>query len=63
MVDEWYAVRCVFQWTEAEGRPYEERITVWRCRGVLAAARQPAAAGAVPRPPFRHRLRAPERAL
>src|SRR3954470_13783522 len=105
MADEWYAVRCVFQWTEAEGRPYEERITVWRAadfatalalaeaeageyaassgvaylglaqsyatggspavrqRGVLAAARQSAAAGAVPGPSFRHRLGAPERAL
>ncbi|MDT8914276.1 hypothetical protein [Amycolatopsis sp. PS_44_ISF1] len=28
--DEWYAVRCVFRWTDADDRPYEERITLWR---------------------------------
>ena len=27
---EWFAVRCVFQWNEAGGRPYEERLTMWR---------------------------------
>ena len=36
-MDEWYAVRCVFQWTEAEGRPYEERITLWRAADLDAA--------------------------
>ncbi len=35
--DEWYAVRCVFRWTEAAGQPYEERITVWRATGSEAA--------------------------
>lgn len=30
----WYAVRCVFRWTEAGGRPYEERITLWRAGGL-----------------------------
>jgi hypothetical protein len=29
-MDEWFAVRCVFRWTEAGERPYEERITLWR---------------------------------
>ena len=29
-MDEWFAVRCVFRWTEADERPYEERITLWR---------------------------------
>ncbi|MEV6626622.1 hypothetical protein AB0M83_27520 [Amycolatopsis sp. NPDC051106] len=46
MADEWYAVRCVFQWTEAEGRPYEERITVWRAADFATAlARAEAEAG------------------
>jgi hypothetical protein len=27
--DEWYSVRCVFQWTHAKGAPFEERITLW----------------------------------
>ncbi|WP_410672168.1 hypothetical protein [Amycolatopsis sp. cmx-4-68] len=35
--DEWYAVRCVFQWTEADDRPYEERITLWRTTDLDAA--------------------------
>ncbi|PJN30022.1 hypothetical protein [Kitasatospora sp. CB02891] len=26
----WYGVRCVFEWTAASGRSYEERITLWR---------------------------------
>jgi hypothetical protein len=32
MADEqgWYTVRCVFRWTSWEGRPFEERITLWR---------------------------------
>lgn len=30
MTDEWFAVRCVFRWEEYGGRPYEERITLWR---------------------------------
>ena len=28
--DEWFAVRCVFRWTQAGEEPYEERITLWR---------------------------------
>lgn len=35
--NEWYAVRCVFRWTEAEEQPYEERITLWRAAGLGAA--------------------------
>lgn len=27
---DWYSVRCVFAWAEWEGRPFEERITLWR---------------------------------
>lgn len=27
---EWYGVRCVFEWTQRETRPFEERITLWR---------------------------------
>ena len=27
---EWYSVRCVFAWSGWEGRPFEERITLWR---------------------------------
>jgi hypothetical protein len=30
----WYSVRCVFRWTEDEGMPYEERITLWRARSL-----------------------------
>ncbi|WP_404867651.1 hypothetical protein ACI1MP_03205 [Kitasatospora griseola] len=26
----WYGVRCVFEWTAASGRSYEERITLWQ---------------------------------
>ncbi len=37
MTKEWYAVRCVFRWTEADGRPYEERITLWRADSLDAA--------------------------
>ncbi|WP_432855162.1 hypothetical protein ACQPXB_21780 [Amycolatopsis sp. CA-161197] len=29
-MNEWFAVRCVFRWTAADERPYEERITLWR---------------------------------
>jgi hypothetical protein len=32
--DRWYSVRCVFQWSQHEGEPYEERITLWRARGL-----------------------------
>jgi hypothetical protein len=35
--DEWYAVRCVFRWTEAADQPYEERITLWRAADLDAA--------------------------
>jgi hypothetical protein len=34
---EWYGVRCVFRWTEAPERPYEERITLWRAADLDAA--------------------------
>ena len=26
----WYGVRCVFRWSDEDGRLYEENITVWR---------------------------------
>lgn len=26
----WYAVRCVFQWADDVGAPYEERLTLWQ---------------------------------
>jgi hypothetical protein len=26
----WYAVRCIVRWTNWEGSPYEERITLWK---------------------------------
>ncbi|MEV4251872.1 hypothetical protein AB0J52_01745 [Spirillospora sp. NPDC049652] len=26
----WYGVRCLFRWSQAAGRPYEESVTVWR---------------------------------
>jgi hypothetical protein len=46
MTDEWYAVRCVFRWTGSEGRPYEERITLWQAADFAAAvARAEAEAG------------------
>jgi len=34
---EWFAVRCVFRWTEAAEQPYEERITLWRTTDLEAA--------------------------
>lgn len=33
----WYGVRCVFRWTGHEGRPYEERITLWRAASAAQA--------------------------
>jgi hypothetical protein len=36
--DRWYSVRCVFQWSQHEGKPYEERITLWRARDLEHAA-------------------------
>jgi hypothetical protein len=33
----WYGVRCVFQWTSHEEKPYEERITVWRATSIEEA--------------------------
>jgi hypothetical protein len=30
----WYSVRCLFRWQGWEGRPYEERITLWRARSL-----------------------------
>ncbi|WP_026425611.1 hypothetical protein [Actinokineospora inagensis] len=38
--NEWYAVRCVFQWTGADGTPFEERITLWRARDLADAIGQ-----------------------
>ncbi len=36
----WYAVRCVFQWDDWEGAPYEERLTLWQAdSGERAIAR------------------------
>jgi hypothetical protein len=31
---EWFGVRCVFVWSGWEGRPFEERITLWRSRSL-----------------------------
>jgi hypothetical protein len=31
---EWFGVRCVFAWSDWEGKPYEERITLWRARSL-----------------------------
>jgi hypothetical protein len=31
---EWFSVRCVFAWSGWEGRPFEERITLWRARSL-----------------------------
>lgn len=31
---EWFGVRCVFAWSGWEGKPYEERITLWRARSL-----------------------------
>jgi hypothetical protein len=33
----WYSVRCVFQWTSYEEKPYEERITLWRATSIEEA--------------------------
>jgi hypothetical protein len=33
----WYSVRCVFQWTSYEDKPYEERITLWRAKSIEEA--------------------------
>jgi hypothetical protein len=30
----WYTVRCVFRRTSWEGRPFEERITLWRAESL-----------------------------
>lgn len=30
----WFGVRCVFAWSGWEGRPFEERITLWRARSL-----------------------------
>ncbi|HTU74021.1 MAG TPA: hypothetical protein VMG38_10940 [Trebonia sp.] len=30
----WYSVRCLFRWQGWAGRPYEERITLWRARSL-----------------------------
>jgi hypothetical protein len=31
---EWFGVRCVFVWSGWEGKPFEERITLWRARSL-----------------------------
>ena len=31
---EWFSVRCVFAWSNWEGKPFEERITLWRARSL-----------------------------
>jgi hypothetical protein len=31
---EWFGVRCVFVWSGWEGRPFEERITLWRAQSL-----------------------------
>ena len=31
---EWFGVRCVFAWSGWEGKPFEERITLWRARSL-----------------------------
>jgi hypothetical protein len=33
----WYGVRCVFRWNDRGGRPYEERITLWRAASAAQA--------------------------
>lgn len=35
--EDWYTVRCVFQWSGWEDRPFEERITLWRASSVEQA--------------------------
>jgi hypothetical protein len=32
-------VRCLFWWTNWEGRPFEERVTLWRARSAEHAAK------------------------
>lgn len=27
---DWFSVRCVFQWKNWDGAPFEERITLWQ---------------------------------
>ncbi|HVH78008.1 MAG TPA: hypothetical protein VM782_01340, partial [Stellaceae bacterium] len=34
---EWFGVRCVFAWSGWDGRPFEERITLWRARSLSHA--------------------------
>ncbi|MFF7993256.1 hypothetical protein ACFZDG_26095 [Kitasatospora xanthocidica] len=34
---DWYAVRCVFEWTTGNGRSYEERTTLWQAASADAA--------------------------
>jgi hypothetical protein len=35
MADEdWFTVRCVFRWTQSQGTPYEERMTLWRAESL-----------------------------
>lgn len=31
---EWFGVRCVLAWSGWEGKPFEERITLWRARSL-----------------------------
>jgi len=34
---EWFGVRCVFAWSGWEGKPFEERITLWHARSLSHA--------------------------
>ena len=31
---QWFGVRCLFIWSRWDGKPYEERITLWRARSL-----------------------------
>ena len=35
---EWFGVRCVFVWSGWEGKPFEERSTLWRARSLEPVA-------------------------
>jgi hypothetical protein len=36
----WFGVRCVFAWSCWEGKPFEERITLWHARSLDDAIEQ-----------------------
>jgi hypothetical protein len=29
-MSKWFSVRCILRWLDMPGKPYEERITLWR---------------------------------